>query len=77
MIGVWWDRRNYFGQKTHWLGLTKAIYGIKTNFQTYPEGYVEFLGPSAKFPRPGSYPMLRNSASGPEIGLPGQISAGF
>ncbi len=23
------------------------------------------------------YPMLRNSASGPEIGLPGWISAGF
>ncbi len=23
------------------------------------------------------YPMLRNSASGPEIGLPGRISAGF
>ncbi len=25
----------------------------------------------------GSFPMLRNSASGPEIGLPGHISAGF
>ena len=24
-----------------------------------------------------NYPMLRNSASGPEIGLPGRMSAGF
>ncbi len=35
------------------------------------------LGPPLGGPGGDCYPMLRNSASGPESGLPGRISAGF
>jgi hypothetical protein len=47
--------------------------GSGLSFSLGDGGFWTGSGPDAV----GEYPMLRNSAPGPEIGLPGRMSAGF